>query len=34
MEFKTATVEELEARRAAIVEETDKDDADLDALEE
>lgn len=34
MEIKTATVEELEARRAAIVEETDKDDADLDALEE
>lgn len=34
MEIKTATVDELEARKAAIVEETEKEDADLDALEE
>ena len=34
MEFKTATVDELEARKIAIVEETEKEDADLDALEE
>jgi len=34
MELKTATVDELEARKIAIVEETEKEDADLDALEE
>ena len=33
MDFKTMTNEELEARRAAIAGELDKDDADLDALE-
>lgn len=34
MDFKTMTIEELEARRAAIAAELDNDDADLNALEE
>lgn len=34
MDFKTMTIEELEARRQAIAAELDNDDADLNALEE
>lgn len=34
MEFKNMTIEELEERKAAIATEIDKEDADLDALEE
>lgn len=33
MDFKEMTIEELEARRSAIVEDIEKDDADLDSLE-
>lgn len=34
MELKTMTIDELELRKSAIAEEVDKEDADLDALEE
>ena len=34
MEFKEMTVEQLEERKAAIPEELDREDADLNALEE
>ena len=34
MDFKTMTIQELEERKTAIVDEVENDDADLDALEE